>query len=46
MAMRETVRSLRAYFILSGLAGLLSSVPRLRVSVEDGVTGGVSRRRR
>lgn len=33
MAMRETVRSLRAYFILSGLLSLVSSVSALRVSL-------------
>jgi len=33
MAMRETVRSLRAYFILSGLVSLVSSVSAFRVSL-------------
>lgn len=33
MGMRETVRSLRAYFILSGLAGAFSAVSALRVSL-------------
>jgi len=33
MAMRETVRSLRAYFILSGVVSLVSSTSALRVSL-------------
>src|SRR5260370_14002348 len=33
MAMRETVRSLRAYFILGGLLSLVSSVSALRISL-------------
>jgi hypothetical protein len=38
MAMRETVRSLRAYFILSGLASLFFSGSALRVSLQGPVT--------
>jgi hypothetical protein len=34
MKMRETVRSLRVYFILSGLAGLFVSGSALRVSLQ------------
>ena len=38
MAMRETVRSLQAYFILSGLASLFFSGSALRVSLQGPVT--------
>src|SRR5207253_9706670 len=40
MGMRETVRSLRAYFIFSGLAGVFFAASSLRVSLLDaGVIG-------
>ncbi len=40
MGMRETVRSLRAYFIFSGLAGVFFAASALRVSLLDaGVIG-------
>jgi hypothetical protein len=35
MQMRETIRSLRLYFILSGLAGALISGPHLRVNLQS-----------
>jgi hypothetical protein len=38
MAMRETVRSLRAYFIVSGLASLFYSGSALLVSLSNPVT--------
>jgi hypothetical protein len=38
MAMRETVRSLRAYFILSGLASLFLTGSVLRVSSQRPIT--------
>jgi hypothetical protein len=38
MQMRETVRSLRLYFILSGLAGALVSGSALRVSLQSSAT--------
>jgi hypothetical protein len=38
MAMRETVRSLRAYFILSGLASLYWSVSALRLNLLGSVS--------
>lgn len=38
MAMKETVRSLRAYFILSGLATLFFSASALRVSLPGPLT--------
>jgi len=41
MAMRETVRSLRIYFILSGLANLFVWASALRVSLQSPSTIGV-----
>jgi hypothetical protein len=38
MQMRETIRSLRLYFILSGLAGALVSGFALRVSLQSSAT--------
>jgi hypothetical protein len=42
MKMTETVRSLRLYFILSGLAGLFVSGSALRVSLQSSVAIGAA----
>jgi Ca2+/Na+ antiporter len=41
MEMRETVRSLRAYFIFSGLAGLFFGVSALRVNLLGTAIGAI-----
>ena len=41
MEMRETVRSLRAYFIFSGLAGVLFGVSALRVNLLGTAIGAI-----